>query len=106
MARIHLGQWLTAVVFVTVGLATARVAEAAHLGRSLGVGYSAGYHAPGNCGYSGLTCGCPDIPAAWRVDVWNGYPNEGHIYRRHNRQVGLRNPVGGPGAGPCPTCGF
>ncbi|HEX3869504.1 MAG TPA: hypothetical protein VHV77_03615 [Pirellulales bacterium] len=110
---------------------SAHEADAQQLGRKIGIGHSAGYHAPqplamahaqwewGGCN-AGCVPGCCDIPINWRVNAWADYPNEPLAQRWAGGSLHPAAPVppplktlfkrqaayryAGMNGGSCPTC--
>jgi hypothetical protein len=97
----------------------------------MGCGYGPGYNAPvppgGGCGLFGNNWGrgCCEIPASWRLNVWDGYRGDPRTYQRSlvgaqpdyipvpsrvgHYGVGIPGGIGDPGAyyngqGACTNC--
>jgi hypothetical protein len=101
-----------------LGLSIAPAAQAIDFAQSMGFGYGPGYNAPGASGYgagggygSGAPfCsaqrGCCEIPANWRLHVWDGYRGDACTW--HTSYCGVpKGPTGygyGFGSAGCTTC--
>jgi hypothetical protein len=87
MTRSRLLGWSTAAVALLCGMFS--TAESADFAQHMGFGYGAGYNAPPppimtggwpGCA-SGLVLGCCEVPAHWRLHVWDGYGLHPHALK-------------------------
>ncbi len=112
MKKVRTAARTAATLAVLIAVA-ATAANAAHLARRVGIGYSAGYHAPCNCDscrkhaghghFADTAPGCCEFPLTWRTNTWNGYANEHlpqwYVWRANNPTpysgyYGMKPPMG------------
>lgn len=73
---------LPAVLLVSLVVGDASAGDLCHCKRSMGCGYGPGYNAPVPPVGTGWHRGCCEIPASWRLHVWDGYRGDPWTYQR------------------------